>query len=343
MTDTGSQSTKDTVLKVDDLRTHFRTLDGIVRAVDGVSFEVGRGETLGVVGESGCGKSVTAMTILRLLAMPPASIESGAVWYGDRDLLQLSEREMRSIRGNEISMIFQEPMTSLNPVLTVGRQIGESIQLHQGATKKEALDKAVTALDVVGMPEAAQRANEYPHQLSGGMRQRVMIAMALSCNPRLLIADEPTTALDVTIQAQILNLMVDLKERLGTAIILITHDLGVVAEMAQRVIVMYAGRKVEEATVAQLFADPLHPYTVGLLGSIPRLNSSVATEGVSVRLQEIEGTVPSLRERIPGCAFAPRCHAATQQCREQLPVLEEKSIGHRVACWESDRLRSQHG
>ena len=343
MTDTGSQSTKDTVLKVDDLRTHFRTLDGIVRAVDGVSFEVGRGETLGVVGESGCGKSVTAMTILRLLAMPPASIESGEIWYGDRDLLQLNEREMRSIRGNEISMIFQEPMTSLNPVLTVGRQIGESIQLHQGATKKEALDKAVTALDLVGIPEAAQRAIEYPHQLSGGMRQRVMIAMALSCNPRLLIADEPTTALDVTIQAQILNLMVDLKERLGTAIILITHDLGVVAEMAQRVVVMYAGRKVEEAPVAQLFADPLHPYTVGLLGSIPRLNSSVATEGVSVRLQEIEGTVPSLRERIPGCAFAPRCHAATQQCREQLPVLEEKSIGHRVACWESDRLRGQPG
>ena len=343
MTDTGSQSTKDTVLQVDDLRTHFRTLDGIVRAVDGVSFEVGRGETLGVVGESGCGKSVTAMTILRLLAMPPASIESGEIWYGDRDLLQLSEREMRSIRGNEISMIFQEPMTSLNPVLTVGRQIGESIQLHQGATKKEALDKAVTALDLVGIPEAAQRAIEYPHQLSGGMRQRVMIAMALSCNPRLLIADEPTTALDVTIQAQILNLMVDLKERLGTAIILITHDLGVVAEMAQRVIVMYAGRKVEEAPVAQLFADPLHPYTAGLLGSIPRLNSSVATGGVSVRLQEIEGTVPSLRERIPGCAFAPRCHAATQQCREQLPVLEEKSIGHRVACWESDRLRGRHG
>ena len=240
-------------------------------------------------------------------------------------------------------MIFQEPMTSLNPVLTVGRQIGESIQLHQGATKKEALDKAVTALDLVGIPEAAQRANEYPHQLSGGMRQRVMIAMALSCNPRLLIADEPTTALDVTIQAQILNLMVDLKERLGTAIILITHDLGVMAEMAQRVVVMYAGRKVEEAPVAQLFSDPLHPYTVGLLGSIPRLNSSLATEGASVRLQEIEGTVPSLRERIPGCAFAPRCHAATQQCREQLPVLEEKDIGHRVACWESDRLRGQHG
>ena len=333
MTDTDSQPTKDPVLKVDDLRTHFRTLDGIVRAVDGVSFEVGRGETLGVVGESGCGKSVTAMTILRLLAMPPASIESGEIWYGDRDLLKLSEPEMRAIRSNDISMIFQEPMTSLNPVLTVGRQIGESIQLHQGATKKEALDKAVTALDLVGIPEAAQRANEYPHQLSGGMRQRVMIAMALSCNPRLLIADEPTTALDVTIQAQILNLMVDLKERLGTAIILITHDLGVMAEMAQRVVVMYAGRKVEEAPVAQLFSDPLHPYTVGLLGSIPRLNSSLATEGASVRLQEIEGTVPSLRERIPGCAFAPRCHAATQQCREQLPVLEEKDIGHRVACW----------
>ena len=250
---------------------------------------------------------------------------------------------MRAIRGNDISMIFQEPMTSLNPVLTVGRQIGESIQLHQGATKKEALDKAVTALDLVGIPEAAQRANEYPHQLSGGMRQRVMIAMALSCNPRLLIADEPTTALDVTIQAQILNLMVDLKERLGTAIILITHDLGVMAEMAQRVVVMYAGRKVEEAPVAQLFSDPLHPYTVGLLGSIPRLNSSLATEGASVRLQEIEGTVPSLRERIPGCAFAPRCHAATQQCREQLPVFEEKENGQRVACWESDRLRGQHG
>ena len=331
------------LLSVRNLTVEFTIRGGVVPVIDDLSFDLGPGETLSLVGESGCGKSVTAMTILRLLAMPPASIESGAIWYGDRDLLQLSEREMRSIRGNEISMIFQEPMTSLNPVLTVGRQIGESIQLHQGTTKKEALDKAVTALDVVGMPEAAQRANEYPHQLSGGMRQRVMIAMALSCNPRLLIADEPTTALDVTIQAQILNLMVDLKERLGTAIILITHDLGVVAEMAQRVIVMYAGRKVEEGPVAQLFADPLHPYTVGLLGSIPRLNSSVATEGVSVRLQEIEGTVPSLRERIPGCAFAPRCHDATQQCREQLPVLEEKSIGHRVACWESDRLRGQHG
>ena len=331
------------VLRVNDLRTHFRTLDGIVRAVDGVSFEVGKGETLGVVGESGCGKSVTAMTILRLLAMPPASIESGEIWYETQDLLTLPERDMRAIRGNDISMIFQEPMTSLNPVLTVGMQIAESIRLHQGASQKEAFDRAVTALDLVGIPEAAQRAGEYPHQLSGGMRQRVMIAMALSCNPRLLIADEPTTALDVTIQAQILNLMSDLKERLGTAIILITHDLGVVAEMAQRVVVMYAGRKVEEAPVEDLFAAPLHPYTAGLLGSIPRLNSSIESDGTPVRLQEIEGTVPSLREKISGCAFAPRCEFSTSKCHQELPMLEEKKSRHHVACWESDRLREYHG
>ena len=270
MTDTDSQPTKDPVLKVDDLRTHFRTLDGIVRAVDGVSFEVGRGETLGVVGESGCGKSVTAMTILRLLAMPPASIESGEIWYGDRDPLKLSEPEMRAIRGNDISMIFQEPMTSLNPVLTVGRQIGESIQLHQGATKKEALDKAVTALDLVGIPEAAQRANEYPHQLSGGMRQRVMIAMALSCNPRLLIADEPTTALDVTIQAQILQLIKDIQKEEQMSVLLITHDLGVVAETCEKVAVMYKGKIVEESSVDEIFTNPQNDYTKSLLNAIPK-------------------------------------------------------------------------
>ncbi len=247
------------ILEIDDLRTYFHTRDGIVRAVDGVSFKLHRGETLGVVGESGCGKSVTAMSILRLLPEPPAKIESGAILFDGRNLLDLSDAEMRKVRGNEISMIFQEPMTSLNPVLTIGRQISESIVLHQRLSSSAAEEHAVEMLDLVRIPDPRQRIKEYPHQLSGGMRQRVMIAMALSCNPNVLIADEPTTALDVTIQAQILNLMRDLKSTIGAAIILITHDLGVVAEMAERVVVMYAGRKVEEAPVAELFARPLHP------------------------------------------------------------------------------------
>jgi len=328
-------SDKDTVVRVENLQTYFNTYDGLVKAVDGVSFEVKEGETLGIVGESGCGKSVTAMSILRLLKIPPAIINNGKIWYLNKDLLELSESNMREIRGNEISMIFQEPMTSLNPVLTIGMQIAESIQLHQHVSKKKALVKAINALELVGIPEPKQRVNDYPHQLSGGMRQRVMIAMALSCNPKLLIADEPTTALDVTIQAQILNLMIDLKEKLGTAIILITHDLGIIAEMAQRVVVMYAGRKVEEATVEQLFSNPKHPYTSGLLGSVPRLNDSFIREGAIPRLKEIKGTVPSLREKINGCAFAPRCHLAAEKCNQNVPPLEENEPNHWVACWET--------
>ena len=316
-------SPDEAILRVDDLRVQFLTSEGVVRAVDGIAFEVKSGETLAVVGESGSGKSVTALSILRLLAMPPARIGSGSIWYQGRDLLTLSEAEMRDMRGNDISMIFQEPMTSLDPVMKVGKQVAESIRLHQGASTREALDRAVAALRLVGIPEPAKRAKDYPFQLSGGMRQRVMIAMAMSCNPQLLIADEPTTALDVTIQAQILKLMVDLKERLGTAIILITHDLGVVAEMAQRVLVMYAGRTVEESSVDLIFRRPLHPYTVGLLGSIPRLYSSLDARGGEQRLQEIRGTVPSLREEIVGCAFAERCGFATERCRAQSPPLEE--------------------
>ena len=332
------------ILEIDDLRTYFYTRDGIVRAVDGVSFKLHRGETLCVVGESGCGKSVTAMSILRLLPEPPAKVETGSITFEGRDLLGLTDAEMRDVRGNEISMIFQEPMTSLNPVLTVGRQISESIVLHQGLSRSAAEERAIEMLELVHIPDPRQRIKEYPHQLSGGMRQRVMIAMALSCNPRVLIADEPTTALDVTIQAQILNLMVDLKAKTGAAIILITHDLGVVAEMAERVVVMYAGRKVEEAPVKQLFARPLHPYTHGLMGSVPRLNEAAAAGEQRKRLQEIAGMVPSLNQEIVGCAFAPRCTFATERCRVEAPMLEEKAAGHLAACWESDRLRDgAHG
>lgn len=336
-------SPSEEILRVEDLRVQFDTSEGVVRAVNGISFDVRGGDTLAVVGESGSGKSVTALTILRLLAMPPAKISNGHIWYRGRDLLTLSEAEMRDIRGNNISMIFQEPMTSLDPVMTVGKQVAEAIRSHQGASRRQAFDLAVQALELVGIPEPAKRAREYPFQLSGGMRQRVMIAMAMSCNPQLLIADEPTTALDVTIQAQILKLMVDLKERLGTAIILITHDLGVVAEMAQRVVVMYAGRTVEEGAVDLIFRRPMHPYTVGLLGSVPRLYSSLDTRSDEERLQEIRGTVPSLREEIVGCAFAPRCDYATERCRTTSPPLEKTQDGHRVACWESHRLVNGHG
>ncbi len=330
------QEASDPILEVDDLRIHFETRDGVVRAVEGLSFALRRGETLCVVGESGCGKSVTAMSILRLLPQPPARIVSGRILFEGRNLLTASEREIRDIRGNAISMIFQEPMTSLNPVLTVGRQISESIILHQGLSRKAADDRAAEMLNLVRIPDPRQRLTEYPHQMSGGMRQRVMIAMALSCNPKVLIADEPTTALDVTIQAQILNLMLELKEDLRTAIILITHDLGVVAEMAERVIVMYAGRKVEEAPARELFGRPLHPYTRGLMGSIPRLNRVV--EDTRYRLQEISGTVPSLLQDIPGCAFAPRCDHATEHCRGASPALEALRPNHRVACFEAARL-----
>jgi peptide/nickel transport system ATP-binding protein len=327
------------LLAIDDLKTHFFTRDGVVRAVDGVSFDVGAGETLAVVGESGCGKSVTALSILRLVPSPPGRIVGGAIRFEGRDLLQLGEADMRRIRGNAISMIFQEPMTSLNPVLTVARQIGETLRLHQGLGAAAAEQRAIEMLRLVRISEPERRARQYPHELSGGMRQRVMIAMALACNPKVLIADEPTTALDVTIQAQILDLMRELKTRIDTAIILITHDLGVVAEMAQRVIVMYAGRKIEEAPVRDLFRRPWHPYTLGLLASVPRLGATLG-RAEPPRLAEISGTVPSLREPITGCAFAPRCAWAVARCRQEAPALEVKAPAHLAACFESDRLPS---
>jgi peptide/nickel transport system ATP-binding protein len=317
------------LLEVENLQTHFRTPDGVNRAVDGVSFHVAQGETLAIVGESGCGKSVTAMSILRLIPQPPGKI-AGAIRLEGRDLLALDDRAMRDIRGNDISMIFQEPMTSLNPVLSIGRQLGETLRLHQGLDHKAAQARAMAMLNLVGIPEPARRLGEYPHQMSGGMRQRVMIAMALACNPKVLIADEPTTALDVTIQAQILDLMAELKRRIGAAIVLITHDLGVVAEVAERVMVMYAGRKVEEAPVAALFRAPRHPYTQGLLGAVPRLGSSLS--GSETRLAEIPGTVPSLKQRIRGCVFAGRCPRVTELCREVAPALELKAPGHFAAC-----------
>jgi peptide/nickel transport system ATP-binding protein len=332
-----SAATVEPILDVAELRTWFFTRDEVVRAVDGVSFHVIPGETLAIVGESGCGKSVTALSILRLIPSPPGRIVSGAIHFAGRDLLGLSEAEMRQVRGNEISMIFQEPMTSLNPVLTIGRQIAETLTLHQGLGHRAALAKAADMLRLVHIPEADRRIGEYPHQLSGGMRQRVMIAMALACNPKLLIADEPTTALDVTIQAQILDLMRELKQKIDAAIVLITHDLGVVAEMAQRVVVMYAGRKAEEAPVATLFRRPLHPYTKGLLNSVPRLGASLDHDRAP-RLAEIAGTVPSLREPIPGCPFEARCVFATDICRREMPAFDEKEPGHFAACFHSDRV-----
>jgi peptide/nickel transport system ATP-binding protein len=325
------------LLEIDGLKTHFFTRDGVVRAVDGISFSVAAGETLAVVGESGCGKSVTSLSIMRLIASPPGRILEGKIRFGGTDLLQISERAMRKIRGNDISMIFQEPMTSLNPVLSIGRQITETLTLHRGLNQDAAEARATEMLRLVGIPEPAHRLKQYPHELSGGMRQRVMIAMALACDPKLLIADEPTTALDVTVQAQILDLMRQLKAKTDTAIILITHSLGLVAEMAQRVVVMYGGRKVEEAPVAALFAQPRHPYTRALLGSVPHLGASVAGNP-QARLAEIPGVVPSLKETIPGCIFAPRCAYAQDRCRTDYPQLEEKTAGHWVACWEADRL-----
>src|SRR5712672_1765405 len=317
------------LLEIENLQTHFRTPDGVNRAVDGVSFAVECGETVAIVGESGCGKSVTANSILRLVPQPPGKI-AGQIRFEGADLLKLSERAMRNIRGNHISMVFQEPMTSLNPVLTVGGQIAETLRLHQRLGRKAIRERAVEMLNLVGIAEPRRRAGEYPHQLSGGMRQRVMIAIALACNPKLLIADEPTTALDVTIQAQILDLLADLKSRVGAAIILITHDLGVVAEIAERVMVMYAGRKVEEAKVADLFRAPRHPYTQGLLAAVPKLGASVA--GKATRLAEIPGVVPSLKQRIVGCVFANRCTFTQDICRQVAPALEEKAAGHVAAC-----------
>ena len=324
------------LLEVSDLGTWFYTRQGIVKAVDGVDFEVAAGETLAIVGESGCGKSMTALSLMRLIPDPPGRIVSGSIKLAGRDLLKISEEEMRDVRGNEISMIFQEPMTSLNPVMTIGKQISEALILHRDMDRKAAMKRAIEMLDLVRIPEPAQRAKEYPHQLSGGMRQRAMIAMALACNPKVLIADEPTTALDVTIQAQILELIVELQREFSAAVILITHDLGVVAETAHRVIVMYAGRKVEEATVGELFARPLHPYTVGLMNSIPRLDLMRGqTDRSNERLQEIPGIVPPLFDLPPGCAFAPRCNRADEKCRSERPAYEEKQPGHWAACWHT--------
>jgi oligopeptide/dipeptide ABC transporter ATP-binding protein len=326
------------VLEIEDLKTHFFTAAGVVKAVDGVSYSVRSGETLGVVGESGCGKSVTALSVLRLVADPPGRIVGGRVRFEGRNLLELQQQQMEEIRGNDISMIFQEPMTSLNPLYTVGRQISEAIALHKGVGKREAMNEAVEMLRRVSIPEPEQRARSYPHQMSGGMRQRVMIAMALSCSPKVLIADEPTTALDVTIQAQILQLMRELQQAYGMAIVLITHDMGVVAENADRVIVMYAGRKVEEADVDDLFERPAHPYTRGLLGSIPHLDEAAKAGAQRIRLNEIKGMVPSLVHLPHGCSFAPRCGHASDQCRAQSPPLEQHGPGHWVACWHADRL-----
>ncbi len=317
------------LLEVDSLQIHFRTPDGINRAVDGLSFRVEQGETLAIVGESGCGKSVTSMALLRLIPDPPGRI-AGSIRFLGRDILSLGDREMRALRGNDISMIFQEPMSSLNPVLTIGWQIRETLRLHQGLDRAAAWTRAEEMLSLVGIPEPRRRLRDYPHQMSGGMRQRVMIAIALACNPKLLIADEPTTSLDVTIQAQILDLMLDLKRRSGAAIILITHDMGVVAEVAERVVVMYAGRKVEEAPVADLFRTPRHPYTRGLLGAVPRLGSG--SDGADRRLVEIPGLVPQLTQRIDGCIFAERCASAIDICRKVAPGLEAKAPGHLAAC-----------
>lgn len=318
----------ETVLDVKNLCTYFHTDEGVVRSVDGVSFHIDAEETLGIVGESGCGKSVTSLSIMQLVPNPPGKIVGGEILFQGDNLLKKTPEQMRKIRGNDIAMIFQEPMTSLNPVYTIGDQIAEAMILHQKLTKKAAFDRAVEMLRLVGIPSPERRAREYPHQMSGGMRQRVMIAMALSCNPKLLIADEPTTALDVTIQAQILDLMRKLKQKFHTAIMLITHDLGVVAEMTDRVAVMYAGKVVEECSTVDLFREPLHPYTVGLLQSIPRLDV-VSNE----KLHVIEGTVPNLLHLPQGCAFAPRCPQAMEICRQEAPVLTEVSDGRKVSCW----------
>jgi oligopeptide/dipeptide ABC transporter ATP-binding protein len=330
----------DLILEVDDLKVWFASRDGIVRAVDGVSFDLQRGQTLGLVGESGCGKSVTALTILQLIPSPPSVIAGGAIRYNGADLLRFDDERMRAIRGREIAMIFQDPMTSLNPVLTVGEQIAEAAVLHQKLDRRAARALAVEMLRRVNIPEPQRRAGEYPHQFSGGMRQRAMIAAALVCNPKVLIADEPTTALDVTIQAQIIELMLDLKREFGTSIIMITHDLGVVAETCARVVVMYAGRKVEEAAAGELFAAPLHPYTRGLLLATPRLETAPGTRRADRRrLAEIPGMVPTLTGGQKGCSFAPRCPLATAACREASPALEDRGHGHVVACFNCGGVR----
>ncbi len=319
----------DPLLDIRGLKTWFKTDDGMVRAVDGVSMSINAGETLAVVGESGCGKTVTARSVLKLLDMPPGRFEAGEILWRGRDLIPLGAAEMDQIRAREIAMVFQEPMTSLNPVYTVGQQIAESLRTHAGLSRRAALDEAVAMLRLVQIPNAEKRVDAYPHQFSGGMRQRVMIAMALACKPQLLIADEPTTALDVTIQAQILELLASMQARFGMAIMLITHAMGVVAENAQRVVVMYAGKVVEEAPVAELFAHPRHPYTQGLIRSIPRVDAHATARH---RLEQIPGTVPSLLDPPPGCRFADRCQFVVDACRAAMPELREVGAGHKVAC-----------
>ena len=317
------------MLEVKGLKVHFDTEEGVLQAVDGVDLGIDAGETLGVVGESGCGKSVTALTVMRLLAMPPGRIVGGEILWRGHDLVTADDETIRGLRAKEIAMIFQEPMTSLNPVYSVGEQIAEVVRVHDNPNRRAALQRAVEMLRLVQIPNPERRVNDYPHQFSGGMRQRVMIAMALSCNPRLLIADEPTTALDVTIQAQILDLMTELKERLGMAVLLITHAMGVVAETAQRVVVMYAGKVVEEATVAELFRAPLHPYTLGLIRSIPRMDLAATRKQ---RLETIAGTVPRLINPSPGCRFAARCPSVRDECLHETPPLVQVAPGHKVAC-----------
>jgi len=322
------------LLDIQGLKTHFKTDDGWLHAVDGVDISIDAGQTVCVVGESGCGKSVTAKTVMKLIDMPPGKIVAGRVMWQGRDLVPLSPEEMQKIRAKEIAIIFQEPMTSLNPVYTVGEQIAESVRLHEGLSKKAAMDRAVEMLKLVNIPTPEKRVKDYPHQFSGGMRQRVMIAIALACNPKLLIADEPTTALDVTIQAQILDLMQELKDRFGMAVMLITHAMGVVAEVAQKVVVMYAGKVVEEATVTELFGRPKHPYTQGLIRSIPRIDLAATHK---VRLEAIPGTVPKLIEPAEGCRFAARCKYAEASCRSATPPLRQISPGHKVACFLAEQ------
>ncbi len=324
------------LLEVKDLRTYFFTQEGVVKAVDGTSYVVEEGETLGLVGESGCGKSVSALSILRLIPQPPGKIVSGEIIFQGRDILKLDEDELRKIRGNEIAMVFQEPMTSLNPVLTIGRQMTEALELHMGLHGKSARDRAAELLEMVGIPEAGNRLDDYPHQFSGGMRQRVMIAMAMSCNPKLLLADEPTTALDVTIQAQILEVMSRLSREFGTAVIIITHNLGVVARYADRVNVMYAGRVIETATAEELYGNPKHPYTVGLLNSVPRLD-----ENRKDKLIPIEGLPPDLAHLPVGCAFYPRCAWRQDRCREEYPPFRLIADAHYVSCWESEKVKRE--
>ena len=322
------------LLEINDLATYFFTQEGVVKAVDGINYEVEEGEVLGVVGESGCGKSVSALSIMRLVANPPGRTVRGQVMFEGEDLLQMDDSEMRGVRGNKISMVFQEPMTSLNPVLTIGRQLTETLELHMGMTKAQSRARAAELLGLVGIPDAENRLKDYPHQFSGGMRQRVMIAMALSCNPRLVIADEPTTALDVTIQAQILELMQDLAAQFGTAMIIITHNLGVVARYAHRVIVMYAGKIIETGDAREIYHNPRHPYTLGLLASVPRLD-----ERERARLEAIEGLPPNLVNLPKGCSFAPRCRFAYERCLEEEPSLSEVADNHNSSCWRAGELR----